>query len=84
LYQLQHLLNNFLRRRAWKPAQLQAKGDVLLYGHMLEKHVVLKDHAHAALLRRKVIDAKPCKVNLTSVGFAESRDDAQKGCLAAA
>src|SRR5262249_4508504 len=63
---------------------LEAKGDVLPDGHVLEGGVVLEDHSDSARPRRQVRDVVVTQRDLAGVGLVKAGDHAQERRLAAA
>ena len=65
-------------------ADLQAEGDVLRHGHVLEDRVVLEHEADVALLRRQLGGLDALDADRALVGGVEAGDDPQQRGLAAA
>ena len=66
-------------------ADLQAEGDVVVDGHVLEGGVVLEDEADVAPLRRRCRSTSSPEISTVPVvGLLEPGDDAQQRRLAAA
>jgi hypothetical protein len=70
-------------RRA-DPAQPQPEGHVLPDGHVREQRVGLEHHAHVALAGRQPGDVLAGHRDGSGVGVFQPREQAQRGCLAAA
>src|SRR5581483_8066480 len=65
-------------------ADLEAEGDVVVHGHVLERRVMLEHEAHVALLRGHARGVVPLDHDPTAVGRLEPRDDPQERRLPAA
>src|SRR5215203_5377798 len=64
-------------------ADLQAEGDVLEYGHVLEGRIVLEDEADPPLLGRQIRLLLVGDEDLAAIRTLQTGDHAQQGGLAA-
>ena len=62
---------------------LQAKGNVVIHGHVPEQCVILEHKADATLACRDIVDHFPVDLDLAAVRMFQTSDHPQDGCLAA-
>src|SRR5207244_5267684 len=84
LHEIQRLAHALLAFLFFDISHLQTEGHVLASGHMREERVVLEHHADIPLERRQARHGLALEVDLTRRRREKTRDQAERGRLAAA